>query len=122
MRISPKELMVKKHIKITFPLFFGKICNSCNHLVNFEKMYCLKDRSQHFCTTCYKSKEEVYDDIFVKEITAHDIILRNERKALTKVLENIALDISELPDGEVSPSVHSVVIKHSISLGLKGYG
>lgn len=122
MRISPKELMVKKHIKTAFPLFFGKICSSCNHLVKFEKMYCLKDRSQHFCTTCYKNKEEVYDDVFVKEVTAHDIIVRNERKALTKVLENIVSDISELPDGEVSPSVHSVVMRHSISLGLKGYG
>lgn len=122
MRISPKQLMVKEHVKTTFTFFVGRFCSSCAHLVKFEKMYCLKDKSHHYCTTCYKSKEEVYDDVFIKKVTANDIVIRNERKKLVKVLENLTSDITDLPDGEVSPSVHSIVMRHSISLGLGEYG
>jgi len=123
MRISPKQLMVKAHVGHTLAFFKGKFCKCCDHLVKFERMYTLKDREDHhYCTTCYKSREEVYDDVFVKEVTAQDIVIRNEKRALNKTLENVISDIHELPDGEVSPSVHSVVMKHSISLGLGGYG
>lgn len=115
MRISPKQLMVRKHVKVTFSIF-GKFCSSCNHLVYFEKMY--KADGKYYCTTCYKSREEVYDDVFLRRVTAKDVWRRNEMKKMQKTLRDIIEDVAALPDGEVSPSVHSIIMRQSIQLGL----
>lgn len=116
MRTSPKQLMVHKYIK-TRPSILGKLCETCNHLIRLEIMYFA--RSKYYCKKCYNSKEEVYDDVYINEVTAHDIWLRNERKQVRAVISNIVNDIESLPDGEVSPSVHTIIMRHSIEASVK---
>lgn len=119
MKVSPKDIMVKKHIG-TRPVILGKFCQSCNHLVRLELMYTSHNHSRHYCKDCYDSKEKVYDDVFANNLTAHDIWLRKEREKVRTILHDIIHDISSLPDGEVSPSVHTIVMRHSIGAGLNG--
>jgi len=119
MRTSPKEIMVQQHIGVR-PVIMGKFCQSCSHLVRFELMYTSHNNTRHYCKSCYSAKEKVYDDVFANNLTAHDIWLRNERAKVRSILHDIIHDIGSLPDGEVSPSVHTIVMKHSIGASLNG--
>ena len=79
-----------------------------------------------FCNQCAKSKEDAFDMAFKYEITAEDIIRTNQVKLLQKQFDDafnahqqskeatmtIVREILALPDGEVIPSVHSVLVKH----------
>lgn len=117
MRISPKQIMVKKFVK-TRPSVLGKFCETCNHLVILEFMYYIPERSGYYCRECYSTKEELYDDVYLRETTASDIWLKNERKRVRTTLNNIINGINLLPDGEVSPSVHTIIMRYSIEAGL----
>lgn len=122
MRISPKEILVRNFIRKPF-LFKGQFCSACNHYLRFERAYMVVNKNEFHCTSCSKSAENVYDRVFLEgKVTAQDVINKNERRQARKVLRQIIDDISSLPDGEVSPSVQTIILKHQISESLVGNG
>lgn len=116
MRISPKQLLVDKTVSRRYAFVFGKICSTCNHLVKMERMFYIKSKGEYFCTHCHDSKESVYDDYFPEQVTAEDIIRRQEKKRVRLALVNLSSEVAELPDGEVSPMIHSIIAKHMIEV------
>jgi len=120
MRFSLKEVLVSKHVK-TKMTWRGTFCFMCGHKIWFETMYKVaSNRSQcefkYFCWDCCQSKEEAFDSIFPKQLTAQEIVDRKEKKKAWETLNNLLDDISNLPDGEVSPSVASVLLQYSTDI------
>lgn len=80
----------------------------------------------NFCSKCVSSKEDAFDLTFKYEVNAQDIVSRNQERYLRREKDrwfneairareseqNIVYEVLQLPDGEVSPSVHSILVKH----------
>ena len=119
MKFSPKQLLVRKYVK-TKMIWHGTFCHACHYRVIFETMYKVtglgKKRrgSAYFCWDCCHTKEEAFDLIFPKKVTAQDIIIRNEKVKVRQILHDLIDDLNSLPDGEVSPSVHNAILRYSL--------
>lgn len=118
MKFSLKEVLTGKHIK-TKMVWFGTFCSGCHHKVWFETMYKVVGLGgqgtgfKYFCWDCCQSKEEAFDTVFPKELTANEIVLRREKKKAWKAMHDLLDDINRLPDSEVSPFVYSVLLQYS---------
>ena len=118
MKFSLKEVLVKQCVK-TKMIWTGEFCYSCHHKISFETMYRVvvfgKQGTdfKYFCWDCCQSEEEAFDFVFPKNLTAQQIINRQEKKKAWQVLHNLLNDISKLPDGEVSPSVYNILLQYS---------
>lgn len=119
MKFSSKELLIKKHVQ-TKIAWHGTFCAACNHLVWLETMYKVvglgrsKCGYRHYCWDCCQSKEEAFDIVFPTQVTAQDIIMRREKAKVRYLLRNLINDVHALPDGEVSPSVASAILRYSL--------
>jgi len=110
MKFSPKQMLIKKHVK-TCSAWTYKICAVCHHHILFETMYKVGD--SFYCMDCCQSKEKAFDATFPQQVTPADIIIKQEKEKVKATLFNLLDDIQKLKDGEVSPSVMSVLLKHS---------
>lgn len=110
MRITQKQKKVFGNVNKKFFLFPVE-CELCGDIVFLEFMYKVTDK--YYCTRCCKSHEEAYDHTFPRQITPADIIIRLERKKAQGEVYKIIEKITNLPDGEVSPSVENILLSHS---------
>ena len=110
MKFSPKQLLVREHTKSKM-VWFGQFCKACNHKVMFETMFVVD--GVFYCMDCCPTKESAFDASFPKTLTPSDIILRRDREKVRQIIHDLLDDIDNLKDGEVSPSVYSVLLKYS---------
>lgn len=123
MRKTPKQIAVKHAVYKRF-LFRPYACHVCHDMLWLEMFYFVRggQLKYNICTQCADTKEEAYDLVVKYKITANDICKNNEIKKLQaeidanrnykQMIESITRDIIELPDGEVSPSVYSVIVRY----------
>lgn len=116
MRLSPRQLVVKNFVKHKF--VWKEFCGVCNHLVRCEFMFKVRKLKGfvYVCHHCCSSKCNAFSCVHPKRITARDVIDATERRKANQRLLDLISDVNKLPDGEVSPSVYSVIIKHSLTL------
>jgi hypothetical protein len=110
MKYTPKQLLVRRHVKITTP-FRKKMCSHCGNYVWLEIMWRVGDK--FYCVDCCTSKEKAFDLAFPQHITANDIAIRNDMEEAQKVFQKLMDDINSLNDGDVSPAVMNIILKHT---------
>ena len=108
MKFSPKQMLIRKHVKKSMAWRF-RVCECCGNYIIFETMY--KVKGSFYCWSCCRTKEEAFDLAFPKKVSAYDLAIRQEKRNARKTISDLLEDIHALPDGEVSPSVMSVLLK-----------
>jgi hypothetical protein len=121
MRMTAKNVAINSVVKNRF-IFRPHQCNLCKDLVFFEFVFKVKEQAGVYCKRCVSNKEDVYNLTITYNLTAADIIQNNENRKLIKeisvyktykdAIESITKEVMALPDGEVSPSVYSVIVKY----------
>lgn len=108
MRFSPKEVLVWRHTNVYIPVI-PKVCDHCGYTIWLGKMFRV-GKKYHYCTHCCKTREEAFDLAFPQKITPQDIVMRREKEKIKNTFLDLVKDISSLPDGEVSPTIQSILL------------
>ena len=131
MRRSSKRLTIVNTVTFCFPWRAYEKCSRCGDHILWEPMYVVPPvnmpdgsfnaQCETYCRQCCKSREQAWDLAVTHQTTARTLAIRAEARAMAQqqlsdaktVTQRIIEDIMELPDGNVSPCVHSVLVKHT---------